>query len=208
MLNISEILSISPIIPVAIIPDGVDAVELARALSSGGINIIEVTLRTPSAIDSIRSISSALKDVCVGAGTVWNADDAEQVIDAGAQFIVSPAFVQTVFEVCTKRSIPYLPGLATVTEAAHCAELGLSAVKVFPANIVGGPAAIKAFASVLPDLKYCPTGGVNLELASDYLALDNVVCVGGSWVIQKDKILAGDWTSVEKTAQDTLKQLS
>ena len=208
MLNIKEILSISPVIPVVVMPPSVDAVALAKALSDGGIGIIEVTLRTSNAMDAIRAISAELKDICVGAGTVWNREEAEQAIESGAQFLVSPAFVKSVFEVCTEKSIPYLPGVGTVTEAAHCADLGLSAVKVFPANIVGGPAAIKAFASVLPDLYYCPTGGVNLESAADYLALKNIVCVGGSWLIDKKAVGAEDWSALTQIARSTLDSLS
>ncbi len=208
VLNIKTILLISPIIPVVVVPPKVDAVALARALAAGGVGIIEVTLRTPSAMDSIKAISAEVDDVCVGAGTVWNSAEAEKVIENGAQFIVSPAFVQSVFDVCKLNSIPYLPGVATVSEAARCAELGLSAVKVFPANIVGGPSAIKAFASVLPNLTYCPTGGVNLDSASEYLALDNVVCVGGSWIIDQKSILAGEWGKVSRITRESLGALN
>ncbi len=206
-LDIHNVLSISPVIPVVVLPPEVDAVKLAQALVAGGIGVIEITLRTPNAIDCIASIVEEVSDICVGAGTVWNSDEAEKVVAAGAQFIVSPSFVKSVFEVCEKHGIPYLPGVATVGEAAECKSSGLTAVKVFPANIVGGPSAIKAFASVLPQLTYCPTGGVNLDSAPEYLALDNIVCVGGSWIIEKETILAGDWESVQKTARKTLQKL-
>ena len=207
-LHIQDVLKISPVIPVVVIPPEVDAVQLAQALLSGGIGVIEITLRTKNAVDAIESICNELDEICVGAGTVWSKEEAEKVIEAGAQFIVSPAFVRDVHHACLEHSIPYLPGVATVGEAAHCKSLGLSAVKVFPANIVGGPPAIKAFASVLPELTYCPTGGVNLDSAPEYLSLDNIVCVGGSWVIEKDNILAGDWKSVQKTVRETLQQLN
>lgn len=208
MLNIKAILSISPVIPVVVIPPEVDPVALSNAFSSGGIKIIEVTLRTPNALDAIRSISTECNDICIGAGTVWNKEEAEQAIENGAQFLVSPAFVKSVYEVCVQHSVPYLPGVATVTEAAHCAELGITAVKVFPANIVGGPAAIKAFASVLPDLLYCPTGGVNLESAVQYLALDNIVCVGGSWLQDKEMIGAGNWDALAESVRESFDSLS
>ena len=208
MLNIKSILSISPVIPVVVIPPEVDAVALGNAFSSGGIKIIEVTLRTKNALDAIRSISAECSDICIGAGTVWNKEEAEQAIENGAQFLVSPAFVKSVHEVCVEAEIPYLPGVATVTEAAQCAELGITAVKVFPANIVGGPAAIKAFASVLPDLLYCPTGGVNLDSARDYLALDNIVCVGGSWLLDKELVNTSDWSGLENIARSTLETLA
>lgn len=208
MTNIRDIMGLSPIIPVAVIPPEVNEIKLAQALVTGGIPVIEVTLRTAGAIEKIGSISKSVETICVGAGTVWNAVDAKAVIDAGAQFIVSPAYVEEVHLVCSERNTPYLPGVQTVTEAARCVEHDLSALKLFPANLAGGPAIIKAMSSVLAETVFCPTGGVNGETAHGYLSLPNVPCVGGSWVLDKKSIGNEDWIKVQSDVESALQKLS
>lgn len=200
MTDIREVLKLSPVIPVAVIPDGADAVALARALLAGGVPVIEVTLRTPGAVDAIARIAAEVPEVFVGAGTVWTAEDAARAIDAGARFVVSPGRADSAMETCRARGVPYLPGVQTVSEAAHFAELGLPAVKFFPASVAGGVAALKALSSVLPNLAFCPTGGISAATAPDYLALPSVPCVGGSWVAEQDAVAAGDWSRIESLA--------
>lgn len=200
MTGIREVLALAPVIPVAVIPDGADAVALARALLAGGVPVIEVTLRTPGAAGAIARIAAEVPEMCVGAGTVWTAADANRAIDAGARFLVSPGRADAAMEVCRERGVPYLPGVQTVSEAAHFAQLGLQAVKFFPASVAGGPAALKALASVLPGLAFCPTGGITEATAPDYLALPSVPCVGGSWIADKDAMTAGDWPQIESLA--------
>lgn len=206
-MRIEEIMAVSPVIPVVAIPDNVDPVKLAQALQHGGINIIEVVLRTASAHQAIEAICSKVSGMCAGAGTVWTAEDANRVIDAGVKFIVSPAYSAPVHDVCKARDISYLPGVQTVTEAARCFEAGISALKFFPANIAGGPGAIKAITSVLPEVTFCPTGGVNQDSAPGYLSLPNVPCVGGSWVLDKEDLVNEDWMAVNAKVLEAFKAL-
>ncbi|MEM7611060.1 MAG: bifunctional 4-hydroxy-2-oxoglutarate aldolase/2-dehydro-3-deoxy-phosphogluconate aldolase [Pseudomonadota bacterium] len=202
MRDMREIMNLSPVIPVATIPDGSDAVALANALTAGGISIIEVTLRSETAVESVRRIARSCPDICVGAGTVWTEAQAKSVIDAGASFIVSPGISMPVFEVCLEAGVPILPGAQTVTEIAHWVSCGLDAVKFFPAEIAGGVAALKAFAAVFPGLSFCPTGGVSLANARDYLDLPAVPCVGGSWLVASDDLANGNWQQVSEKAAE------
>ncbi len=155
------ILSISRVIPVAVIPKAADAVSIAAALLEGGVGIIEVTLRTREALAAIENISRELPDMCIGAGTVWTGKEARRAIEAGARFLVSPGRSDGALKVSSKRNIPYLPGAQTVSEVAYWKKKGLSAVKFFPASVAGGIPALKAFGSVFPDIAFCPTGGIN-----------------------------------------------
>ncbi|MES1952013.1 2-dehydro-3-deoxy-phosphogluconate aldolase Eda [Salinisphaera sp. S4-8] len=196
-----QVMAIAPVIPVVVVPDAQSGVEIARALVAGGIGVIEVTLRTEAGLAAIDAIANEVDDIYVGAGTVWTAEQAERAIDAGAEFMVSPGIADEVNAVAQTRDIAYLPGAQTVSEIAHLKRQGVTATKLFPASVVGGPAAIKAFASVFPDLVFCPTGGIKEDTAADYLALDCVPCVGGSWLVSAEAVAAGDWASVQAAAE-------
>lgn len=199
--NIHQILGISSVIPVVAIKNSDDAVPLARALLKGGVAIIEVTLRTPSAVESIANICREVPDMCVGAGTVWTKDAARQVRKAGAEFIVSPGRSDAVFKYCKKHDMPLLPGTQTASEIALWVERGLEAVKFFPAEVAGGVKALKAFSSVFGELKFCPTGGISSDSLDQYLALPSVACVGGSWLVSNDAVSNGDWAAITLAAQ-------
>lgn len=202
MSGIIPVLERSPVIPVAVIDTGVSARQLADALLAGGISIIEVTLRTPQGLAAIDEIRRETDSMCVGAGTVWTAQEAIKAINAGAEFVVSPGRSDEVFKVCRMRGVPYLPGVQTVSEAAYWSRQGLEAVKFFPASVAGGVKALKAFASVLPELRFCPTGGISAADAPAYLALPAVPCVGGSWLLERDAIATGDWDRIAQLAAE------
>ncbi len=199
--DIHQILAISTVIPVVNIDKAEHAVPLASALLDGGVGIIEVTLRTPAAVESIARISKEVPGMCVGAGTVWNKRAAKQVRQAGAEFIVSPGRSDAVYRYCKKHSIPLLPGAQTTSEVAVWVERGLEAVKFFPAEAAGGISALKAFSAVFSGLKFCPTGGISSTTAADYLALPAVACVGGSWLVSKSAVANGDWASITDAAR-------
>lgn len=182
MTDTLDIMQLSPVIPVATINDLEDAVPMAQALYEGGIKTIEVTQRTPVAMDALRSIAREVPDLCLGVGTVWTREQARQAHEAGAQFMVSPAIADEVGAYCQQAGMPYLPGAQTASEIAHLVRQGWQQIKLFPAAVAGGPAALKAFAAVFPEVSFCPTGGINEDNAADYLALSCVPCVGGSWL--------------------------
>ncbi len=204
MRNIHDIMRVSPVIPVATIPDGSDAEALGNALVEGGVRIIEITLRSDTAVASIAALAGDDERLCVGAGTVWTADQANAVIDAGAQFIVSPGISRPVFDVCQHRSIPILPGAQTTSEIAQWVALGLTAVKFFPANYAGGVGALKSFAAVFPGLEFCPTGGISNGNAGEFLALPSVPCVGGSWIASTQDIAGGEWSAITARCRDAM----
>lgn len=199
--EIRPILETSPVIPVVTIEPGVDAVALARALIAGGISIIEVTLRTPSALDAIRRIGESVPEMRLGAGTVWTASQAKAAVDAGARFLVSPGISDEVLDASRELDVSILPGAQTASEVAHWVRRGLSAVKFFPAEPAGGVPALKALAAVFPGLEFCPTGGISVDSAADYLALKAAPCVGGSWLTPAKALAAGDFASVTKLAR-------
>lgn len=202
MTDTRAILSVSRVIPVAVIPTADVAAAIANALLDGGIGIIEVTLRTPDALDAIERIANDVPEMCIGAGTVWTSKEAKRAIDAGARFLVSPGRSDGVLKVSRKREVPYLPGAQTVSEVAHWKRKGLDAVKFFPASVAGGVPALKAFGSVFPHMAFCPTGGINPNNAGDYLALDNVPCLGGSWLLPGHELDNHDWKAVERLARE------
>jgi 2-dehydro-3-deoxyphosphogluconate aldolase/(4S)-4-hydroxy-2-oxoglutarate aldolase len=199
-LTLPEILKLAPVVPVLIIEDEAQAVPLARALVAGGLHALEVTLRTPAAINCIRRIAGEVEGGVVGAGTILNAGMRQAAYDAGAQFGVSPGLIDG--EEFDDGPLPLLPGVATATELMAGLALGYQQFKLFPANIVGGVGALKAFASPFPQATFCPTGGVSLANAPEYLAQPNVVCVGGSWVAPMDAVRAGDWGRIEQLARE------
>jgi 2-dehydro-3-deoxyphosphogluconate aldolase / (4S)-4-hydroxy-2-oxoglutarate aldolase len=195
------ILSGQPVLPVLTIDRLRDAVPLARALMRGGLPVIEVTMRTPDAVDAIRLIADEAPEVIVGAGTVLGALQYREAEHVGARFAVSPGTTQELIDAASLGSIPLLPGVATPSEAMAMLEEGLTLMKFFPAEGAGGPAYLKSLAGPLPTARFCPTGGVTAENAGRYLALSNVVCVGGSWVAPRELVEAGDWAGIEELAR-------
>lgn len=197
-MTLQDILKLAPVVPVLIIEEEAHAVPLAKALVAGGLYALEVTLRTPAALESIRRIAGEVEGAVVGAGTITTASARQSVADAGAKFGVSPGLIEGEgFD----GPVPLLPGIATATELMWGLRAGYTHFKLFPANIVGGVGALKAFASPFPQATFCPTGGVSLENANDYLAQPNVICVGGSWVAPMDAVRAGDWGRITDLAR-------
>ena len=194
-----QLCEMAPVIPVLVVDDTNVAKPLAQALVAGGLPVLEVTLRTPNALDVIREMSTVEGSI-VGAGTVLNSADALAAKDAGANFAVSPGATPSLMDACEELALPLLPGAATATEAMALLERGYSVQKFFPAEASGGAAALKAIGAPLPQILFCPTGGIGPHNASDYLSLSNTRCVGGSWVAPPDLIAAGDWKSIEALA--------
>jgi 2-dehydro-3-deoxyphosphogluconate aldolase/(4S)-4-hydroxy-2-oxoglutarate aldolase len=196
-----EICGLAPVIPVLVIDDAAHALPLAEALVAGGLPVLEVTLRTPAALDAIRAMSTVEGGV-VGAGTLLTPADVRAAKDAGALFGVSPGVTDRLLDACEAEELPLLGGVATVTEAMRMLERGYDVAKFFPAEANGGAAALKAFAGPLPQVAFCPTGGVTPQNAPDYLALPNVICVGGSWVANAAMMREGRWDEIEALARD------
>lgn len=199
--RLAKTLALAPVIPVIILDDVSAARSMAEALVAGGLPVLEVTLRTPNALKVMAEMAK-VSGAIVGSGTVRTAEHMRQSVDAGCQFMVSPGASPKVLDAAEDISIPLLPGIGTTTEAMTAAERGYSYLKFFPAEASGGAPVLKAFASPLPDLKFCPTGGITPEKAKTYLALPNVVCVGGSWVTPGDAVAAGDFDKIEGLARD------
>ncbi len=193
--------ALAPVIPVLVIDDASIATDLAKALVAGGLPVLEVTLRTEAALDVIKAMASVEGGVA-GAGTLLTPDDVFAAKDAGALFGVSPGATDRLLSAAEEAELPILPGTATASEAMALLERGYTVQKFFPAEASGGAKALGSFASPLPQITFCPTGGINLAKASDYLALANVKCVGGSWVAPKDKIVNGDWAGIEALAAE------
>ena len=199
--GISDLLGRAPVIPVIVIEDEAAAVPLARALVEGGLPVLEVTLRTQYALASIKRIAEEVPEAVVGAGTVLTPADVAASVAAGSQFLVSPGSTPTLLDAILDSGAAPLPAAATASEVMGLIERGLTHGKFFPAVPAGGIAYLKALAGPLPDFSFCPTGGISLSNAADFLALPNVVCVGGSWVTPRDAMSAGDWDSIEKLAR-------
>lgn len=196
-----EIARLAPVIPVLVIDDASKARPLAQALVKGGLPALEVTLRTPAALDAIREMSQVDGGV-VGAGTLLTPEDVKAAKEAGATFGVSPGATDLLLDACEDMELPLLPGAATSSEAMKLLERGYTMLKFFPAEASGGAPALKSIAGPLPRISFCPTGGVSLKNAPDYLSLPNVVCVGGSWVAPADKVQSGDWAGIEALARE------
>ncbi|NRQ39557.1 bifunctional 4-hydroxy-2-oxoglutarate aldolase/2-dehydro-3-deoxy-phosphogluconate aldolase [Nonomuraea sp. NN258] len=197
-----SLLDLAPVIPVVVIKDVETAVPLARALVAGGLPVIEVTLRTPAALESIARIAAEVPGARIGAGTIRTGADVAAAVAAGSKFLVSPGTTPALAEALESSGVPYLPGAATASEVMALAERGLRELKFFPAEAAGGVPYLKSLAGPLPDVRFCPTGGINPETAGDYLALPNVGCVGGSWLTPADALATGDWARVEKLAAE------
>jgi len=204
-MNVLEICRLAPVVPVLVIDDLDTAAPLAHALVKGGLPVLEVTLRTPVALDAIKAMAAAVPDAVVGAGSLRTPADVAAVKAAGGVFGVSPGWTSTLLDAADGMGLPMLPGVATPSEAMRAAERGLEVLKFFPAEQNGGAPALKAWGGPLPSIKFCPTGGVTPENAREYLSLSNVVCVGGSWVAPKDAVKARDWDLVEALAAEAAK---
>jgi 2-dehydro-3-deoxyphosphogluconate aldolase/(4S)-4-hydroxy-2-oxoglutarate aldolase len=190
------------VIPVVAIDDLETAVPLARALVAGGLPAVEVVLRTPVALQAIERIAAEVPGAVVGSGTVLSVDQVKQSVAAGAKFLVTPGCTDTLFSAMEDSGIPFLPGTSTVSEVMRWRERGAREMKFFPAEAVGGAAFLKSLASPVPDVRFCPTGGINPAKAPTYLALPNVACVGGSWMLPADLVAAGDWARIEELARE------
>ena len=197
-----DILTAQPVVPVVAVASAAQGVELARALAAGGLKAIEVTLRTPAALDAIRAIAAEVPDCVVGAGTILEPKHYDQAEKAGAKFIVSPGATMEVLDAARSSQVPLLPGSATASEMMAMLEEGYEVLKFFPAEQIGGAGFLKSVAPVFPSLRFCPTGGVSMKNVTDYLALPNVVCVGGSWVAPKAELEAGDWAAITALARE------
>lgn len=200
MSDVSAIMQLAPVIPVLTVARAEDARPLAEALVAGGLYALEVTLRTPAALDVIRAMAD-VKGAVVGAGTVLNAKDFAAARDAGARFIVTPGLSDQVIADAGAAGVPILPGVATATELMRGLDLGLTHFKFFPAEQAGGAAMLKAFHGPFGAVRFCPTGGVTTANASSYLSLPNVLCVGGSWIATPEQIAAGDWAGITARAR-------
>ncbi|MFJ3986402.1 bifunctional 4-hydroxy-2-oxoglutarate aldolase/2-dehydro-3-deoxy-phosphogluconate aldolase [Streptomyces fungicidicus] len=197
-----SVLDLAPVVPVVVVEDAADAVPLARALVAGGLPAIEVTLRTPAALDAIRAIAGEVPDAVVGAGTVIAPEQAGEAVAAGARFLVSPGWTDTLLAAMRASGVPFLPGVSTTSEVVALLERGVREMKFFPAQAAGGTAYLKSLAGPLPQARFCPTGGIGPDSAPDYLALPNVGCVGGSWMLPADAVAGGDWDRVERLARE------
>ena len=208
MTDIRTICESVPLVPVLPIDDVDGAVPLARALVAGGLSVLEITLRTETALSAIKAVRAACPDAVVGAGTLRTAEDLPRCVDAGAQFGVSPGAPERLMDAVDGSGLPFLPGCASPTEAMRLADRGYSVLKFFPAEAAGGTRMLKSLAEPLSGIVFCPTGGVTIENARDYLALPNVVTVGGSWVAPKDLIRSEDWKGIEDLARQAVSQLT
>ena len=197
-----QVMQDAPVIPVIVLNDVAHAVPMARALVAGGIRMLEVTLRTPQALACMEAIAKEVPDAVVGAGTVRSAADAKAAANAGAKFAVSPGFTSAVGQACRDQGLSLLPGVATGSEIMMAQEDGYTELKFFPAMQAGGPAMLKAWGGPFFDVRFCPTGGVTPQNASEFLRLPNVACVGGSWLVPADALAQGDWARIEQLARE------
>jgi 2-dehydro-3-deoxyphosphogluconate aldolase/(4S)-4-hydroxy-2-oxoglutarate aldolase len=201
-MRIDEILRLAPVMPVITIEDAAKAVPLARALVAGGLRVIEVTLRTAGALEAIAAIAKEVPECVLGVGTVLSERDLHAAARAGATFAVSPGATPALLDAASPGPLPLLPAIATASELMAAMERGFSAFKFFPAAYVGGTAALSALAGPFPAARFCPTGGIDVASAPAWLALSNVLCVGGSWVTPKDALAAGDFERIERLAKE------
>ena len=197
-----DLMNRRPVIPVVVVDRAVDAVPLARALLAGGVDTMEITLRTSGALQAIRLVAEQVPDMAVGAGTIVRPEQAREAVRAGAAFLVSPGCTPRLLEALVDQAVPFLPGVATASEVIALLEGGVTEMKFFPAAAAGGPQALRALAGPLPEATFCPTGGIDRAASADYLALPNVACVGGSWLTPSDLVTAGDWAAITALAAD------
>ena len=204
-MNISKILSLGPVMPVIVIEQPDHAIPLGEALLAGGIKIIEITLRTTTALSAIEYLAKSLPEIYVGAGTILTKQNAAQAKNSGAKFCVSPGTTSSIIDACNEYNIPLLPGASTVSEMLTLSEIGFSEIKFFPASAAGGTQFIRSLASPLPNLKFCPTGGISYETASEWLSLVNVSCVGGSWIAPAKDINDQNFAEITTRAKQATK---
>ncbi|MEU5885375.1 bifunctional 4-hydroxy-2-oxoglutarate aldolase/2-dehydro-3-deoxy-phosphogluconate aldolase [Streptomyces sp. NPDC047461] len=197
----ASVLDLAPVVPVVVIENASDAVPLARALVAGGLPAIEVTLRTPVALEAIRAIADGVSGAVVGAGTVVTPEQVTRCVEAGARFLVSPGWTDVLLTAMRASGVPFLPGVSTVSEVVALLERGVREMKFFPAQAAGGTAYLKSLAGPLPQARFCPTGGIGPGNAPEYLALPNVGCVGGTWMLPADAVAARDWGRIEGLAR-------
>ena len=197
-----ELADHGPVIPVIVVQRLTDAVPLARALLAGGVRVLEVTLRTPVALEAMKAMIHAVPEAIVGAGTVRSVNDAEAAHAAGCAFAVSPGYTSAVGQACRRLGLPLLPGVATASEVMAAQADGLSFLKFFPATAAGGIPLLKALSGPFADVKFCPTGGISVQTAPDFLALPNVPVCGGSWLTPKEALESGDWQRITQLAQE------
>ena len=200
-MNVLELMRLGPVIPVIVIERIEDAVPLARALVAGGVRVLELTLRTPVALRAIEAVSNEVEGAIVGVGTLTRPDDFERSVRAGAVFGVSPGLTLELIAAARANALPLLPGVMTPSEVLAARAAGFTEMKLFPAQQAGGVGMLKALGGPLPDVTFCPTGGINAASAPDFLALPNVACVGGSWLAPADAVAAGDWSRITSLAQ-------
>jgi len=199
-----SILKAGPVVPVIVITKLEQAVPLAKALVAGGVRVLEVTLRTPCAIDAIRAIAKEVPEAIVGAGTVTNVQQLAEVVAAGAQFVISPGVTEPLLKAATEGNIPLIPGIATVSELMLGMEYGLREFKFFPAEANGGVKALQAIAGPFSQIRFCPTGGISPKNYRDYLALKSVLCIGGSWLVPNDALESGDYARITELAKEAV----
>ncbi len=201
-MNTLDLVTHGPVIPVIVLDRVQDAVPLAQALVDGGVRVLEVTLRTPVALDCMRRIVREVPGAIVGAGTLRSAADVDAAVDAGCVFGVSPGYTPAIGEACARRGLPLLPGVATASEVMMAQADGLSFLKFFPAVAAGGIPMLKALAGPFPDVAFCPTGGITAQTAPQFLALPNVKVCGGTWLTPADAVAAGDWARITQLARE------
>lgn len=202
--SVEDIMRLGPVVPVVTLESMADALPLAEALLAGGIRTIEVTLRTTVALKAVTLLAKESKHIVVGAGTVTTPELYKKVVDAGVQFIVSPGLTDGLAAESHKHKVPFLPGVTTTSEVMRAADHGFRFLKFFPAELSGGTKALKNFSALFKDIRFCPTGGVETATMNDYLALPNVLCVGGSWLTPADALKARDWQKITQIAKETL----
>lgn len=198
---VAEIMHDGPVIPVLTVDDVERAGQIARAIHDGGIRVLEITLRTPTALAVIKAMREAVPDAIIGAGTIVRPEQLAEAQAAGAVFAVCPGFTETLLDAAESVTIPLLPGAGSASEIMRLLERGYRHQKFFPAQPAGGAAFLKSIASPLPEARFCPTGGISLNNASDYLAAPNVICVGGSWMAPADAVREGDWPRITDLAR-------
>ena len=201
-LSALQVLQDAPVIPVIVLHERAHAVPMARALVAGGIRMLEVTLRTPQALEALRAIAAEVPEAVVGAGTVRSAQDARAAAQAGARFAVSPGYTRNLSHACAGEGLCLLPGVATGSEILQAQEDGHTELKFFPAVQAGGAAMLKAWSGPFFDVRFCPTGGITPANAGEFLSLPNVACVGGSWLVPADALARGDWARIEALARE------
>jgi len=199
-----KVLRSGPVVPVIVIKNIDHAVPLARALLAGGIKVLEITLRSEAAVEAIRRVSREVPDALVGAGTVASPKDLDAVIEAGAVFAISPGLTPSLLSAANQGPIALIPGISTASELMAGMEKGYKEFKFFPAEAAGGVSMLKSIGGPFPQITFCPTGGISLQNFNDYLALDNVVCVGGSWIVPRDCLESEDWQSITALARDAV----